>query len=181
VEAVTLLTDVERDVFFPAFSRLSCLPAPAGAAPSTASRDFAGPYDSVEFEIEGNVDVGRLTWTPIDRECRLVLKAVRISEGSGASVPYRMSGNHAVSDGPALVFATRPPLLHFDLPAGARPRRFAAEFDLEQIGAEARGMAAAAAAPASLRQALRARLEKHPWLVRAYRSWIAPLRRRKSG
>lgn len=177
---VALLSDLERNVLYPAFSRLYW-EAPGEPQPRVAVLDFAEPYRAVAFDIAAPGAVGRITWTPCDRECQLALTSVRISDEAGGELPYRQWGNHLPAAGGPLVFPARPPVLHFELPPGRHARRFLAEFELLLVGDETRRLGVAAEAPATSGARLRARLRELPLAVWLYRRLPAALRRRLKG
>jgi hypothetical protein len=178
---IAFLSDLERNVLFPAISTLEIETAgPTGAGRRVVTEDFAEPYHSVEFDLGPVAGIRRLTWMPIDRECQLVLRQVSISDASGREIDYRMSGNFDARTGTTLTFHSPSPRLHFDLSAGALPRRFAAQFDLVLVGDEVPGgeRSATGGLGARLRHGIRGRLRSYPLVLKAYRRFVMPIRQR---
>jgi hypothetical protein len=178
---IAFLSDVERNVLFPAVSALEIETAgPTGTARRVLTEHFAEPYHSVEFDLGKATGIRRLTWRPIDRECQVVLRRVSIGDASGREVGYRMSGNFSARAGGTLIFPTRTPQLRFDLGAGARPTRFAAHFDLVLVGDEVLGAGGSATRGlgARLAHGIRGRLRAYPVVLKAYRRFVRPIRQR---
>jgi 2-polyprenyl-3-methyl-5-hydroxy-6-metoxy-1,4-benzoquinol methylase len=183
---LAFLSDRERNVLYPTWSFLQ---VESAAGPRMLTEHFAEPYDAVTFDLGGASGVHRLTWMPIDRECRIVLRKVGITDAGGDSLAYRRSGNYVESAGNVLTFRARPPLVHFDLEGPSAPRTFAARFDLDLVGDEVLGVAPAHQPPAPqqvngttasipTRGALYDLLTSSPSIVRLYRRFVKPTRDR---
>ena len=177
-EEVAFLSHLERNVLFPAQSELEIdVPGGTPAERRVLTEEFAGPYHAVTFDVEHVSRIDRLTWMPINRECRVVLKGVRITDVSGREIGYRMSGNYSQRTGASVTFHSRRPELHFELETGCRLRQFAAEFDIVLIGDEVmRGRAEPSQGLGSaLHQKIRARLRSYPFIVMVYRRFVKPI------
>jgi hypothetical protein len=174
--------DLEWSVVFPAVSELTyAVAGDAGAERCVLTRDFAGPYHAVEFDLGPAAAAAPLTWMPINRECQITLTRVSITDDAGRPIGHRMSGNHAAGRGERLTFHTRAPRLSFDLEPGRRPRRFRAELDLLLVGDEVYRATGARAADPGRRSRLRAAVASWPPARAAYRRLVGAARRLRWG
>jgi hypothetical protein len=176
VEFTTLafLTDMERNVIFPALSELH-LTFQGDFEMKVLNEYFAEPFRSVNFDLKEAFLIKRLTWVPINRECRLRLNAIRIENNQGDMVPYTMSGNYdEFSNSIARFSAARYPQIHFDFDPNMTVKQFTAEFDFLSLGFEVSHTATHL--PQTTRyqqdngliQLLKSKAKTYPWILRAY-------------
>lgn len=169
-EPLAFLSDLERNVIFPALSELHLTLGHDSAPSQILAQYFGGPFRHVEFDLSEVTTVRRLTWMPINRECRIRLDEVRIESRDGTPVPYTVSGNFdSFSDG-VVSFSVRYPRMHFDVEGQAGITAFSACFDFILLGSE---VPTAAGAPlqgegTGMVQRLKDRLKVYPSAIKAY-------------
>jgi hypothetical protein len=143
VEFTTLafLTDMERNVIFPALSELHLTFQGDFEKPHILKKYFVERFGNVKFDLRSYTNIKKLTWFPLNRECQIFLASVVIENDSGMPLANKVSGNYDDYSNGVATFSYRYPSMSFDIDNNTRLTQFNASFDFIYIGHEVPGMA----------------------------------------